>query len=49
MARVRRNYEPPAPHAQQMVLAHHPQHAFMVDREIALLPFPRDAAIAIGR
>ena len=47
--RVGRDHERAAPHAQQIVLAHHPQHALVIDLETALLQFGRDSPIAVGR
>ena len=46
--RVGGDYEPAPPHAKQIVFPHHPQHAFMVDLEAAVLQFRGDSAIAVG-
>jgi hypothetical protein len=41
--------ESAAPNAEQIVLTHHPQHAFVVDCEAELLQFGCDSPVAIGR
>ena len=47
--RVGGDHEGTPPHAQQIVFAHHPQHAFVVDREASLLQFGGDSSVAVGR
>jgi len=47
--RVGRDHEGAPPYTQQIVFAHHPQHAFMVDLKAALLQFMRNSSVAIGR
>ena len=49
MARVGRNHESAAPDAEQIILAHHPQHPFVVDRKAPLLQLGRDSPITIRR
>ena len=49
VTRVGRDHERTAPHAEQIVFAHHPQHALVVDLEAALLQFDRDSPIAVRR
>jgi hypothetical protein len=49
MARIGRDHEATAPHTQQVVLPHHPQHALVMDGETAMLEFDRNPAIAVSR
>jgi hypothetical protein len=37
------------PHAQQIILTHHPQHALVVDLEASPLQLEGDSAVAVGR
>ena len=49
VTRVGGDHESAAPHAEQVVLAHHPQHALVVDLEAAPLQLGGDSSIAVGR
>jgi len=49
MTRICRGDERAAAHAQQIVFAHHPQYALVIDIEIAPPQLRRNAAIPITR
>ncbi len=46
--RVGRHHEGLVPQAQQIVLAHQPQHAFVIHREAAAVQLDGDPAVAVG-
>jgi hypothetical protein len=49
VARIGGDYESAPADAEQIVLAHHPQYAFVIDVETTVLQLGRDSAVAIGR